>query len=106
MQSIEVYGVELSQNLQELQVQTQHYYLGFYFFSVWWWLWILVETPSYLLGRSWTAKRLQWKNLMYCLNVNKEVEIMQISFNCYLAFQLDFVVFLWETLLNNILQHA
>jgi len=34
MQSIEVYGVELSQNLQELQVQTQHYYLGFYFFNV------------------------------------------------------------------------
>ncbi len=47
MQSIEVYGVELSQNLQELQAQTQHYYLGFYFFIVWWWLWILVETPSY-----------------------------------------------------------
>jgi hypothetical protein len=34
MQSIEVYGIELSQNLQELQAQMQHYYLGFYFFNV------------------------------------------------------------------------
>jgi len=47
MQSIEIHVMELSRNLQELQVQVQHYY-WIKFFSVFDDGYeILMETPSY-----------------------------------------------------------